>query len=68
MQPNCNGAVSTALILFHKRDSLDGALYSFRWWKYSQSVSGFGTIALSFDGQHWLVLVSADLIEKALPF
>ncbi|MBD2073930.1 hypothetical protein H6F86_08510 [Phormidium sp. FACHB-592] len=68
MQPNCNGAVSTALILFHKHDSLDGALYSFRWWEYSQSVLGFGTIALSFDGYHWLVLVSADLIEKALPF
>ena len=68
MQPNCNGAVSTALIPFHKRDSLDGALYSFRWWEHSQTVLGLGTIALSFNGRHWLVLVSQDLIEQSLPF
>lgn len=68
MQTNCNGAAPVALTLMHKRDSLDGALYSYRWWEYSQTALGFGTIALSFDGRHWLVLVSQDLLDAALPF
>jgi hypothetical protein len=68
MQPNRTGAAPVALTLMHRRDSLDSALYSFRWWEYSQSALGFGSIALSFDGAQWLVLVSQDLVEAALPF
>jgi hypothetical protein len=42
MQPNRTGAVQPALTLMHRRDSLDSALYSFRWWEYSQSTLGIG--------------------------
>lgn len=62
------GAAPAAIVPFHKREFLKAALESLQLWEEDQQRYGIGFVALSFHNGYWLVLVSQDLIEAALPF
>jgi len=51
-----------------RSSNLAAILYSFRSWEIDQERFGIGTVALGYRGNYWVVLVSQDLYEKALPF
>jgi hypothetical protein len=56
------------LVAFSKSESLDTALQSLHCWEQDQTHFGFGTVALSYVEAQWIVLVSKDLHDAALPF
>lgn len=59
---------SPALIAFCQTLSLDAALQSIEFWQQDQERFGRGTVALGYRDRYWLVLVSKDLHDWALPF
>jgi len=58
----------SAMITFCQHSSLHSALQSIRLWEQDQARLGFGRIALSYRSGYWVVLVSQDLHNAALPF
>jgi hypothetical protein len=44
------------------------ALANASYWQDAKNRFRIGTIGLSHDGQQWIVRVSADLVNKILPF
>ncbi len=65
---SCSILDNTTLINFCSMPSLDSALQSFRLWEKDRDRFGFGSVALGYRNGHWLVLVSKDLHDTALPF
>ncbi|MBD1842610.1 hypothetical protein H6F89_04125 [Cyanobacteria bacterium FACHB-63] len=57
-----------SLIAFTRSLSLDSALLSIASWEKDQERFGFGSVALSYGNGGWIVLVSKDLHDAALPF
>lgn len=55
-------------VAFLQSSDLSTVLRSFRSWEIDQERFGIGTVALGYRGDYWVVLVSQDLYEKALPF
>jgi hypothetical protein len=51
-----------------RSSNLNTVLQCFQNWEIDQERFGIGTIALGYRGDYWIVLVSQDLYEKALPF
>ncbi|MGG6298284.1 hypothetical protein ACQ4M4_28295 [Leptolyngbya sp. AN02str] len=47
---------------------MDAALQSLHCWEQDQSCFGFGTVSLSYVEAQWIVLISKDLHDAALPF
>jgi len=58
----------TTLINFCQMPSLDSALQSIQLWEQDREQFGFGRVALGFRSDYWIVLVSKDLHDAALPF
>lgn len=59
---------SAPLTPFFRWSNLDGALYSLARWEADQTRLGVGRVALSFHDGWWVVLISEDLYQAALPF
>ncbi|MBD1822908.1 hypothetical protein H6F51_10450 [Cyanobacteria bacterium FACHB-DQ100] len=57
-----------SLIAFTRSPSLDSAFLSIVSWERDQERFGFGSVALSYGDGLWIVLVSKDLHDAALPF
>jgi hypothetical protein len=55
-------------VAFCRSASLDTALQSFHLWEKDRERLGFGSVAISFCTGWWIVLVSQDLHDAALPF
>lgn len=62
------GQAGSELILFSRRSTLDSALQAMWIWEQDQKRFGFGTVALGYRNGWWLVLVSKDMHDLALPF
>ncbi len=56
------------LIAFTRSASLDSALHLIATWEQNQERLGLGSVALSHRSGWWIVLVSQDLQDAALPF
>jgi hypothetical protein len=67
MSPRQEGGPA-ALTPFTRCQSLPFALNQIRDWERDRAKYQRGTVALGFDGQLWLVLVSTDLVAAAIPF
>lgn len=59
---------SSTMIAFCQSSSLDSALQSIHLWELDQARLGIGSVALSYRNGYWVVLVSKDLHDAALPF
>jgi hypothetical protein len=55
-------------IAFSQSQNLDTALQSIEFWERDQKRFGFGKVALGFRCRFWVVLVTQDLHDAALPF
>ena len=65
----CRPISSTpTLIAFCQMPSLDAALQSITAWERDRDRFGFGSVALGYRNRWWIVLVSKDLHDAALPF
>ena len=64
----CSASDSPTLIAFCQMPSLDFALQSIQHWEQYRERFGFGTVALGYRNNSWIVLVSKDLHDAALPF
>ncbi|MBM0744987.1 hypothetical protein JOY44_26060 (plasmid) [Phormidium sp. CLA17] len=64
----CSSPASPTLIAFCQMPSLDSALQSIQHWEQDRERFGFGTVALGYRHSLWIVLVSKDLHDIALPF
>ena len=62
------GQAASELIPFSRCSTLDSALQAMWIWEQDQKHFGFGTVALGYHNGWWLVLVSKDLHDLALPF
>ncbi|MBW4489506.1 MAG: hypothetical protein KME12_17100 [Trichocoleus desertorum ATA4-8-CV12] len=62
------GQAVSELIPFSRRSTLDSALQAMWIWEQDQKRFDFGTVALGYHNGWWLVLVSKDLHDLALPF
>ena len=56
------------LLAFQQSASLNTALQSIASWEQDQARFGFGRVALGYHNSYWIVLVSKDLHDAALPF
>ncbi|MBD2153100.1 hypothetical protein [Leptolyngbya sp. FACHB-16] len=59
---------SSLMIAFCQSSSLDSALQSIHVWEQDQSRLGIGSVALGYRTGYWVVLVTQDLHNAALPF
>lgn len=59
---------SPILVAFCRSSSLDSALLSIQLWERDRERFGFGSVALGYRNGWWIVLVSKDLHDRALPF
>lgn len=58
----------STLVAFCRTHSLDLALQSIQLWEQDRERFGIGSVALSYQNGLWIVLVSKDLHDLALPF
>jgi hypothetical protein len=56
------------LIAFTRSASLESGLQLIASWERDRDRFGFGRVALAYDNGWWIVLVSKDLHDAALPF
>jgi hypothetical protein len=57
-----------AFVFFFQSSSLNAALQSIQLWERDQERLGLGKVALSYRNGYWVVLVTKDLHDVALPF
>ncbi|MEP1080007.1 hypothetical protein NDI52_32085 [Leptolyngbya sp. PL-A3] len=64
----CSIADGSKMTAFYQSSSLDSALEAIKTWEQDQARLGLGSVALSYRTGYWVVMVSQDLQDAALPF